>query len=262
MIRLVITDMDGTLLNDRKEVPTEIYDCILQLKEKGVLFAAASGRQYFNLIKNFEPVKDDLLYIAENGAYVLKGSEELSISAMPKETIHELLDIAKTIPEVYPILCGKGKAYLTSHEARVIAQVEPYYTRYEVIDDLESVDSDIFKIAFLDFIGSETNVYPHYKQFEDRLQIAVSAHEWMDIMVAGVNKGAAVRFLQERYGISKAETMAFGDFMNDYEMMQEVEYSYAMANAHPQIKAICHYECEGNNENGVVKTIRKVFDLV
>lgn len=261
MIKLVITDMDGTLLNDKKEVPTEIYDLILKLKERGVTFAAASGRQYFNLIDSFEPIKEEIYYIAENGAYILKGSEELSISELPKPLIEKLLDVADKIPEVYPILCGKGKAYVTSDEERVITQVRKYYTRYEVIDDLHKVDSEIFKIAFLDFINSEKNVYPHYQDFTDQLQISVSAQEWMDIMVKGVNKGEAVKKLQQLLGVKKSETMIFGDFLNDYEMMQEGEYSYAMANAHPMLKEVCNYECPSNNDNGVVETIKKVFEL-
>lgn len=261
MIKLVITDMDGTLLNDKKEVPVEIYDLILKLKERGVTFAAASGRQYFNLIDSFEPIKEEIYYIAENGAYILKGSEELSISELPKPLIEKLLDIAVKIPEVYPILCGKGKAYVTSDEERVITQVRKYYTRYEVIDDLHKVDSEIFKIAFLDFINSEENAYPHYQAYTDQLQISVSAREWMDVMVKGVNKGEAVKKLQKLLGVEKSETMIFGDFLNDYEMMQEAEYSYAMANAHPMLKEVCNYECPSNNDNGVVETIKKVFEL-
>lgn len=261
MIKLVITDMDGTLLNDKKEVPAEIYDLILKLKARGVTFVAASGRQYFNLVDSFEPIKEEIYYIAENGAYILKGSEELSICELPKPLIEKLLDIAEQIPEVYPILCGKGKAYVTSDEERVITQVRKYYTRYEVIDDLHTVDSEIFKIAFLDFINSEENVYPYYLPFTDQLQISVSAREWMDVMVKGVNKGEAVKKLQKLLGVKKSETMIFGDFLNDYEMMQEADYSYAMANAHPKLKEVCNYECPSNNDNGVVETIKKVFEL-
>ncbi len=261
MIKLVITDMDGTLLNDKKEVPAEIYELILKLKERGITFAAASGRQYFNLLDSFAPIQDDIYYIAENGAYILNGSEELSVSELPHPLIEKLLSVAEQIPEVYPILCGKGKAYVTSREPRVIEQVEPYYKKYEIIDNLHSVDSVIFKIAVLDFIHAEKNAYPHFKDFEDQLQISVSAHEWMDIMVKGVNKGEAVKKLQNLLGVSKAETMIFGDFLNDYEMMQECEYSYAMANAHPKLKAVCNYECPSNNDNGVVQTIKKVFNL-
>lgn len=261
MIKLVITDMDGTLLNDKKEVPAEIYDLILKLKARGVTFVAASGRQYFNLVDSFEPIKEEIYYIAENGAYILKGSEELSVSELPKPLIEKLLDVAEQIPEVYPILCGKGKAYVTSDEERVITQVRKYYTRYEVIDDLHTVDSEIFKIAFLDFINSEENVYPHYLPFTDQLQISVSAREWMDVMVKGVNKGEAVKKLQKLLGVKKSETMIFGDFLNDYEMMLEGDYSYAMANAHPKLKEVCNYECPSNNDNGVVETIKKVFEL-
>lgn len=261
MIKLVITDMDGTLLTTDKRVPLEIYDLIIQLKAQGVAFVAASGRQYYNLVKNFEPVKDDIYYIAENGAFACYGEEELLKTTLPRGTAHELLDNARDIPEVYPVFCTKKTAYITSNEERVIRQVEPYYTRYDYIEDFALVDEDAFKIAYLDFEGSEGNVYPYFKKYEDSLQVCVSAQEWMDVMVKGVNKGAAVAHLQNLLNVTPDETLIFGDFLNDYEMMQQATHSYAMANAHPKLKEVCNYECESNDDNGVVKKIKELFNF-
>lgn len=261
MIKLVVSDMDGTLLNSRKEMPSDTFEVIEKLYEANVLFAAASGRQYFNLVKNFEPVKDKMLFISENGAYTMLHDEVLDIELIDKAKVKELLKIAESIDEVYPVLCGKKGAYINSDEPRVIEQVLPYYSIYHVVEDLNMVEDDIFKIAFLDFKGSEKNVYPYYQKYENELQICVSAKEWMDIMVKGVNKGSALREVLKRLNLERSEVMVFGDFMNDYEMMQEADYSYAMANAHPKLKAVCNYECESNEEAGVIKTIRQVFGI-
>lgn len=261
MIKLVITDMDGTLLTSDKQVPLEIYELIIKLKEQGVAFVAASGRQYYNLVKNFEPVKDDIYYIAENGAFACHGESELLKTTLPHDIAQELLGNAVGIPGVYPVFCTKKTAYITSNEQRVIDQVEPYYTRYDFIEDFSQVDEEAFKIAYLDFEGSEGNVYPHFKKYEDSLQVCVSAQEWMDVMVKGVNKGAAVAHLQQILNVTKDETLIFGDFLNDYEMMQQATYSYAMANAHPKLKEVCNYECESNDDNGVVKKIKEIFNF-
>ena len=261
MIKLVITDMDGTLLTTDKKVPVEIYEIILKLKEQGIAFVAASGRQYFNLVKNFEPVKEHLYYIAENGAYMCQGEHELLSSTLPKETVKNLLENAVGIPEVYPVVCTKETAYLTSNEQRVIDQVEPYYTKYKVINNFNEIHDDAFKIAYLDFGVSEVNVYPHFKKYEETLQVCVSAHEWMDVMVKDVNKGEAVKKLQTLLNVTPEETLIFGDFMNDYEMMQQAKYSYAMANAHPKLKEVCNFECDSNDNNGVVKKIKEIFNL-
>lgn len=75
MIKLVASDVDGTLVPDGTfEINPEIYDVIKKLKEKGITFAAASGRQYASLKKLFAPVADLILYIPDNGGFV-RGSK-------------------------------------------------------------------------------------------------------------------------------------------------------------------------------------------
>ena len=69
-IRLVVTDIDGTLLDSRHKLSNDFYPTFSQLKSKGILFSAASGRQQFNLQKRFEPIVEDVIFISENGSYV------------------------------------------------------------------------------------------------------------------------------------------------------------------------------------------------
>ena len=77
MIKLIVADMDGTLLNDNNEINEEFWEVHKKLKEKGVIFAVGSGRQYHNLKERFSSIKDDMLFIAENGTYVVYHEEEL-----------------------------------------------------------------------------------------------------------------------------------------------------------------------------------------
>ena len=70
MIKLIATDMDGTLLNDNGNINEKIFDLIQSLNEKDIKFAAASGRFYSQLSKNFEKVNTDMIFIAHNGALV------------------------------------------------------------------------------------------------------------------------------------------------------------------------------------------------
>lgn len=89
----------------------------------------------------------------------------------------------------------------------------------------------------------------------------VSGDDWLDVMKKGVTKGTAIKQLQKKLGISREECMAFGDFMNDYDMMKECEESYAMENAHPGLKAICKHIAPSNDDNGVMRTICEVFGI-
>ena len=85
MIKLIATDMDGTLLNNNNEIHHDFIDVFEKLQEKDIIFAAASGRQYFNLLKRFEDVKDKMMFIAENGTIVVYKGEEIFINSLNKK---------------------------------------------------------------------------------------------------------------------------------------------------------------------------------
>lgn len=261
MIKLVATDMDGTLLNDEDEISKDFYKVFEELRKKDVIFAAASGRQYYNLLKRFEDVADDMMFIAENGTIVMYKGEEILLNALDKEVANELINIGRNIEGGYVILCGKKAAYVESKDKKFLEEIEKYYEEYEIVDDLTKVEDDVLKVAICDFLGSETNSNIHYKEYMDKLQVSVSGATWLDIMPKGVNKGVAINKLQEMLNISHEETMVFGDYLNDLEMMKSAYHSYAMENAHDELKKVARFRAKRNNEDGVIDKIREVFEL-
>ena len=125
----------------------------------------------------------------------------------------------------------------------------------EVSSDLSS---ELFKIEqYVEMVLS----YIRLGSSENDFLISVSGELWMDFMNVGVNKGTAIERIQEYYDVTYDETMAFGDYLNDYEMMQSCKYSYAMANAHPKLKEVSNYEAKSNDENGVVEVIKEYFEI-
>ena len=87
--------------------------------------------------------------------------------------------------------------------------------------------------------------------------MAVSGDHWMDIMNQGVNKGSALQKLQKKLGITPEETMAFGDYYNDVEMLQQAAYSFVMENANPDLRPFGRYLAKSNREYGVAQAIRQ-----
>ena len=86
MIKLIASDLDGTLLqNNAQELNPEMFDIIWKLKEKGIHFIAASGRQYASMRRLFEPVKDEISYITENGSLCIHKGETLKRDVMERE---------------------------------------------------------------------------------------------------------------------------------------------------------------------------------
>jgi Cof subfamily protein (haloacid dehalogenase superfamily) len=255
-IRLIATDMDGTLLNSKHELSDSFVPVFRKIKEKGIVFVAASGRQYYNLLKALDDVKDEVIFAAENGSYVVFRDEEIHVQSIDHEIVRDMIRISKGIPHAFPIICGKKKAYVQNSEPEFINQLELYFERYEIVDDLLKVEDDQFlKFTICDLTGSEANSYPHYKHLENSLKVKVSGPIWLDISHPEANKGVAMEVLQKKFGVTFDQTMVFGDYFNDVEMLQKGYFSYAMANAHPDIKNIARFIAKSNDENGVVEVL-------
>ena len=262
-IKLIAADMDGTLLDSNKKLSPYLFDLVKILKEKDVKFAIASGRQYFNLLENFEDIKQDLIYISDNGSIVYDNEESIYVNEINKEEIKKALNDVRRRKGIYPILCGVESAYVENDNEVFLENARMYYAKLEIVEDLmDALEKDkICKLAVFDEIDAENNAFKLLEKYNEKFMVCISGHNWVDLMNIGVNKGQAIKIIQEKYNISYEETMAFGDYLNDYEMMQSCKYSYAMENAHPKLKEICNYRAKSNDDDGVVHAIKEYFEL-
>ncbi|WP_210465926.1 Cof-type HAD-IIB family hydrolase [Rufibacter roseolus] len=258
-IKLVATDMDGTLLDPHHNLSEDFYPVYQALKEKGILFAAASGRQYYNLVNLFTPIKDEIIFLAENGSYVVYQGQELLVQAMDHGITKQLLQKARTIPGVYIVLCGKKSAYVENTSPEFMDQVNLYYDAVEVVEDLLAVEDDQFlKIALCDLAGAEGNSNTYFQEERAHLQVTVSGKIWLDICDKQANKGRGMEVIQQKYNITPEQTMVFGDYLNDLKMMEKAYFSYAMENAHPEIKEVSRFRAKSNSQNGVVEVLQQL----
>ncbi|GLQ70867.1 Cof-type HAD-IIB family hydrolase [Vibrio penaeicida] len=257
-IKFIATDMDGTLLDSSKNLPSEFYDIFHALREKEVLFAAASGRQYYSLLSMFESIADDMLFIAENGAIVMHQGKELYSAVIPKEEVHDIVVTVREIENSDIVLCGKDSAYIETNDPSKFEEIQNYYHRVKNVEDLLDVDDEFIKIAILNYEGTEEHVYPVVSEkFGDSHQVVVSAKIWLDFMHKDASKGTAIRHLQKMFDFDFEQSMSFGDYFNDVEMLKETYHSYAMENAHPEIKALARFEAPHQDKQGVLTVIKE-----
>jgi len=264
MIKFIACDMDGTLLDENKQLPANFEYVLTELKKRGVIFAISSGRQYDSIDKMFESVRDKMYIIAENGACVYDDAGRCIVSEpLDKDGCAEIIGRVIDDPDMFVVVCGRKSAYGEAKNGPVLQYIVPYYIKYETVENAaeHSRTDDIYKIAVYDNLGSEQHCYPLLSDYYDSYNVLVSGDNWLDVMRADVTKGTAIRRVQEKLGIDRSECMAFGDFMNDYDMMKECEESYAMENAHPDLKAVCRHIAPPNYENGVMRVICDVFDI-
>lgn len=259
MIKLVVTDMDGSLLNDAKQLPLDFFETADQLQHKGIVFAVASGRQYYTLQHEFYDLRDTTYFIAENGSYVAFRDELLHMDCIGRDQVLELIAQGRKVPNAFVILCGKDGAYAESSDVGFLEEARKYYNRFEIVDDLMQVKDTILKFTMCDFSNAEFNSLKHFEKYGDGLKVTVGGKLYLDITNRSANKGNALRQLQQRLGITKDQTLVFGDYLNDLEMMDAAAYSYAMKNAHPEILQAANFITEfDNNHNGVTQTIRQL----
>ena len=115
MVKLIASDLDGTLLqNGAHDVNPIVFDQIRTLKEHGIMFAAASGRQYLNLRRLFTPVQDDIAYIAENGSLCIYNEETISKGIIEQDLAYRILDEVAKYPQYNCIISGERVCYSTS----------------------------------------------------------------------------------------------------------------------------------------------------
>ncbi|MGN0242726.1 MAG: Cof-type HAD-IIB family hydrolase [Lachnospiraceae bacterium] len=261
MIRLIAADMDGTLLNDKKELPADFFTILKQLKAIGIEFAAASGRQYYNLKKVFGDNGNDLYYIAENGAMIFYRNQTIYADELKANKLSAIRKTIRTISGAYPIYCGKEGAYYEHTDTEFLYHATMYYEKLIQVPDLSEmlIRDQICKIAIYR-PDAETTTLPAMMDFNREYQVTLSAPSWVDIMNQGTNKGKALQFVQQHLNITFDESMVFGDYLNDLELLQQAYYSYAMENAHPELKKISRFTAPSNNDAGVTQILHKLLE--
>lgn len=260
-IQLIVSDMDGTLLNSQHEVSPQFLKIFKELQEQGIKFAVASGRQYYSLMERMDAIKDELIYLAENGAIVMYKEKQLHIVPMERKVVHEVIKAVRELDSKYLILCGREQAYIEKTDPEFMEPFLNHYEKYKVVEDLLKVEDDvILKLTVCDLAGAEENSLPHLKHFKDRLQVKLSGKIWIDFNDKEAQKGNALKAVQEQMNIKEEETIAFGDYLNDIELFQHSGYSYAMENAHDEVKAIATHHAGSNDDLGVEKVLEDFLE--
>jgi hypothetical protein len=157
----------------------------------------------------------------------------------------------------------KSIYYNKSVQEQFREEIGNFYVDFTCVDDVLNVDDGIFKVAICDLKNPLKNSYPTLSQkFGEELSVVVSGERWEDIMNKGIDKGSALKTIQEELGISIEETMAFGDFYNDIPLLDRAYYSYVMANANEDMKPHGRYLADKNSEDGVIKAICSQLGVV
>lgn len=264
-IKLIATDVDGTLVKDSsREVYDEMIEVIRSLRDEGIHFVIASGRQYGSIRKMFEHTERKLCYIAENGAHIIVNGENFSVTKMNRDYVEEIMaDLRGLYSEGCHVVASTANGcYLESKDEAFIHLIsEEYRNDVTLTEDILKADADIIKLAVykqgtIRSIG-ESFLIP---KWQDKVKVTMAGEEWVDFMDKSVDKGNALKKIQEYFHISREETMVFGDNNNDLGMILSAEESYAVENAVEELKAKAKHICPDYTKKGVCQVLRQLLD--
>ncbi len=260
-IKLIASDMDGTLLDQNGQVPPETFGLILALRERGVRFVASSGRRYDRLCDFFSPVKDRMDFVASNGAQVFADGVQIDREVYSHLAIRRLAKTVAMFPNMHLALFDRTKSYLLDDEDKFVREVDKDLPNVERIYELPSPQVSIIKASiFCDDGNVMDNAYVLQRELGGLFTFAPSGSSYIDVMQPGISKASGIAQVMEYHGIDASEVMAFGDAMNDYEIIRFVGTGCAMANGRPALRAVADRVIGSNVEHAVQSEMRRVLE--
>lgn len=264
MYKMIITDLDGTLLNEEKKASSSTKQYLKELKNKGYIICLDTGRT----IKRATFAIDDPTFvnyiIANNGAYIydVDNNKCLYKSIIKDETVKELF--LSYINDFNTFEMNSDdyiyRYYLQSEPSY------PYVKRVTNKDDLIKNINNIYNITIrfnneiktIEFLENLKNNYQDIYAFI--MQDSFSNQKWITLMNKEVNKFNGIKILSNKLNIDNSEIIAFGDGLNDIEMLENVGCGVAMHNALESVKKVSKYITEFDNSNdGVIKYLKNII---
>lgn len=260
MIKLIASDLDGTLLqNGAQSLPEGVIPFIEMLAvEHGILFVAASGRQYPNLVRLFGSASKHMAFICENGSLIFYKDKLLASYPMDKEAALIISHDILSLPGCELQISGEKTCYLIPKDERFVDRMVNHVKNdIKLLSSPEEHPEPYYKISVFEESGIAEGHGPELlARHKDKAQCTISGKAWLDCVAPGVNKGKALEKLMEHFKITPGECVAFGDNYNDLEMLDSVKYGYVMNNATDTIKSRYNYHCAD-----VVTAIKELLAL-
>ena len=258
MIKLILSDIDGTLLSKgNKTLDETVFEVIEKLYQKNIIFAAASGRSYPDLAGLFEPVKDKIAFVCSDGAYTLYGNRNLGISSIDKNLAFKLCTGIYETKGCELVVYTEGMIYAVckSKEYRefISLRFKGRITILDSVSEIMDIPEAIIKIAIYASEGICRYAEKFSNKWQNDFNIVYCANEWMELVAPGVSKVTGLSVLLDYFGYTMDEVMAFGDGGNDVTLLKSVAYGYAMDYAQPFVKQAAGYET-----SNVMEEIKKV----
>ena len=265
-IKLIASDLDGTLLTSDKKLTKENIKAVNRAINLEIKVAISTGRMFCSALPFAKQLSLELPIIAYNGALIKEtvSNNVIYECPLPKDIAIDVMKFAfdrGIYAQTYidDKLLIRKKEYISDFYAQ-IANV----TYNEIGNDIFCLNKDPHEVLILTETDDENfnkRFMEDLKQnFGDSIYVTFSAKGFIEVMNSRINKWNGIKFMANSYGIDESEIMCIGDGNNDYEMIEKSNYGVAMFNARKEVKEVADFITESNDNNGVALIINKFID--
>lgn len=260
-IRMVAVDLDGTLLDPRKQVDDETAEAIRRLVAGGLPVVIASARPPRSVRPTYERLGLRTLQVNYNGALVWDEGHRAAVLHRPMKAalVQRIVAACRDMFEEVQVSCEILDKWYTDHyDPRHTTETGRLFTP-DVVTPLERfAHLDVTKLMLLGepwmMLRLENLIAA---AFEDEVTVVRTDDDLLQVMDKRVSKAWAVQFVARHYGVEMSQVLAIGDAPNDYGMVASAGVGVAMGNAHPLVKEVADFVAPANDQQGVLVALRR-----
>lgn len=259
-IKLVAIDLDGTLLDDDKNLSFRNRMALERLLERGVAIAFASARDCASIRLKVQINKPGLFYLGSGGALIYDTATETVTwaSYLTSNIVTNCVNFLRQYN--YPIFLNSMNTYWVDRYDERVKMIEERYNLLTIpFKDDRQIDTPIMRVSLaapvqiLEQAASQAN-----EILGSSVQVSLASPDWLDLLSLNAGKGQTLKVLQEILHISRNQTMAIGDYESDLPLFENALYRIAMGNAVPAVKAASTFITRSNNEDGVALILERI----
>ncbi|KRF18109.1 Cof-type HAD-IIB family hydrolase [Paenibacillus sp. Soil787] len=258
MIKLIVSDLDGTLLDHNKKVSSRELAALRKVKEAGIALCLASGRMNIEMQQVLAEIGHRAYSVSQNGAFIhLDDGSFMKSQLFQPELAYQVYQLLKDF-DLVKLVCS-GEANYITHLTPASDEVQSRtFQPFIVKEDVEQSLEGDFTVCKFSMFGKIETLLELKALMEEKLggqlEMFISDKDCLDIMPLAVSKGSSLLVLMEKLGLRPEEIACFGDSFNDVSMFGITPHSFAMKGAHPEVKQKALYHVDS-----VAEAISHVF---
>ncbi|MEH7012419.1 HAD family hydrolase [Neobacillus niacini] len=252
--KVLFLDIDGTIIKPDDSIEETTIKAIRQVQEKGIKVFLATGRPLHEIRELADDLKVNSL-IGYNGAYAIYQGEDLFQEPMNKKTVKQFIDIAKENKHDL-VLYTRDQNIFTDLEAKCVKEFIEKFHLHKNDSYSPAKDYEVLGMTLINLESEDIALYKHEDQTHLSQVNVEGMHHCYDVIRDKVNKGIGVEYVLKHLGLVKENAIAFGDGLNDKEMLMSVGEGFAMGNGHPDLFQYAKHKTTTVNDSGIYNGLK------